>query len=341
MFNEVSKAIAEIEDAMKAERMSGAALDATLGKARTAELDDEPEEARSLLEKALAQNATGDKSEILLQLARMERRLNEKPAAAVTYSEQAIDALRASRNNFQLIAIRLALARYLATTAIEKVPDARTKAETQLKAAEADMRALSYADGEWRMAMIRGNLAQAAGEDKSAIALYRAAIERLERMRSSLSEGQRQDFSDASDVQELYQRIIGLFSKSGNKEEAWQYLERAKARSFVEMLGARRFKTAKTENTPVLAELQQIERRMADLELELSPTNATLLRSAGREPGIVEAELQGCGPFHRSSATVRGTAIAIRASAVAVPTQPCCIAKTHARRRAAHRVWNC
>ncbi len=68
-----------------------------------------------------------------------------------------------------------------------------------------------------------------------AIPQYKAAIELIERERSSLgSEGKRIEFLLEKEI--VYKRLVPLLIEVGQLEEAWQYMERARSRAFVDLL---------------------------------------------------------------------------------------------------------
>ncbi len=287
-FDEMLKSIASYPDVATQKRLRHLRFDAVLGKARVAELNDDPDDARALLLGAI-RNGDGDRTSALLQLARLERALNEKPKAALEYYEQAIEGLRAAKQRDEEVAAHLAVSRYLATKA-SRLPEARTKVEQHLAAVERELPGLNYAEGEWRLHFIRGILAEA-DRPEAAITEYGQAIERLERMRAGLTQQeQRQGLLDNESVGELYTRMVAVLTRMGRSEEAWQYLERGKARSFVEMLQGRRFRTA--EAGPEIAGLRKLEEQLAGLRLQLAPESQAIMRSAGHEPTLVRAELK-------------------------------------------------
>lgn len=82
---------------------------------------------------------------------------------------------------------------------------------------------------------------EATGRKTDALAQYEEAIRIIERQRSTIyTERQRISFFAAK--QELYERVIGLLTGLGRNGEAMEYLERAKSRAFVDLLGSTRLK---------------------------------------------------------------------------------------------------
>jgi len=289
-FDTVLKTYASLTTATLQDRLRSQQEEATMGKANSLALDGDPDGARSMLRKLLETVSKGNRPYVLLALGRLERTLNEKPAAAVAAYEQAIDLLHASLDYPQEMATRLTLARYLAIKAAARVPDARQKAMDQLAACERVAQGMQYADAEWRLDYLYGVLAEA-GKPQAAIDRYRQAVLKLDRLRTGLSQQeQRQSFLDNESVEDLYSRLIALLSHAGLRDEAWQYMERAKARSFLEALQGRRF--AADTSTPAVAQLSDLEKHMTDLRVQLSPGNEEVLRTAGREPAVLKLELR-------------------------------------------------
>ena len=261
-----------------------------MGKARALADEDNPDDARDLLRKALPTATAANRPWFQLELGRLERTLDEKPAAAVEAYEQAVAGFRESRDYAQEIAARLSLARYLAAKAANRVADAVKKARANLDEAQTMARRLSYPDAEWRVAYLNGVLLETGNHAVEALARYRDAVARLDRLRAGLSQPeQRQALVDNEWIEDLHARLTALLTRAGLHDEAWRYLERAKARSFVEALHGRA--TRADAAVPAVAELNAMEKRIFNLRTSLDPQNAALLRGAGRDPGPMKAEL--------------------------------------------------
>jgi len=290
-FDEVVKTIASVSTASTLASLRPLREQALMGKADALALDDDPDGARSVLQQLLLSASIDARPYILLELGRLERTLNEKPEAAVEYYEQAITALRGARDYPQELATRLTLVRYLALKAAGHVAGARQKALDQLAASEALTRGMQYADAEWRLDYLKGVLAEN-DNAKLAIEHYRRAIAKLDELRSGLSQQeQRQTFLDNESVQDLYSRLTALLAHAGLRADAWQYMERAKARGFLEALQGRRFAADTAAAPQAIAELEKLEKRIADVRFQLLPQNEEMLRAAGREPAILKRGL--------------------------------------------------
>ncbi len=113
-----------------------------------------------------------------------------------------------------------------------------------------------------------------------AIPQYKSAIELIERERSSLgSEGKRIEF--LMDKEIVYKRLVPLLIESGQLEEAWQYMERARSRAFVDLLAGSRLHLGSASDTN---RYQAAIQRQAEMEM---------LVQEGGVPREVVAEIHG------------------------------------------------
>lgn len=276
---------AEMDSRRRIDSYYGSAM---LGKAQVAEMDEDPDEARSILEKALS-DPRFDRAQTLAQFARLERDAGEKPARAVDLYLQSLAILEKGRDRTSEFVTRFELAHYLATRAA-KLPNASEQATRELDLVERGVRTANSSGYLWRVAYLRGILSQTAGRGEAALASYRSAIKLLDEMRGNVSgEEQRQAFMDNVTAEDLYRRLVAGLIAGGRNEEAWSYAERSKARVFLEMLQGRRFR----DSGPETAELRAIEEKLSALESQLTGSNAVLLRSSGKIPAVLEAEKRG------------------------------------------------
>jgi CHAT domain-containing protein len=258
---------------------------AVLGKARVAVLDEDPDSARELLQAAMAAMKDGgsyDRSDVLLQMARLER--EERPDEATQFYREAILAMQAGRNSRSETLTHLEAARFLALRG--KLPEA----QIHVDAAASGALAGNFAAAQWRVAFLGGLIAEKQGQDAEAVQHYAIGIRKLEAIRAGLSETEhRQSFADHEAVTELYQRMVGALTRLGRRDEAWQYVERGKARAFVEGLQGRQFREAIPP--AAAAGLRELEKRMLSLRAQLAPANESILRGAGREPAVLQNDL--------------------------------------------------
>jgi CHAT domain-containing protein len=95
-------------------------------------------------------------------------------------------------------------------------------------------------------------------------------------------------------VQELYQRLVEMLTASGESEQAWAFLERDKARSFLESLRGRHFAASGNEAASAASrprQLAQLEQQILTLRLSLSPENESTLRGSGRSTDALHTKL--------------------------------------------------
>jgi len=97
-------------------------------------------------------------------------------------------------------------------------------------------------------------------------------------------------------VQELYRRLIELLTAAGDRNRAWEFLERNKARSFLDTLQGRRFPASPSSVSASsvkqsTTQLDAIEQQIVSSRVSLSPENESTLREAGRQPEVVRANL--------------------------------------------------
>jgi CHAT domain-containing protein len=90
----------------------------------------------------------------------------------------------------------------------------------------------------WLTLYERGLIAEGENQRDAAIELYRRAIEVIERQRSSIhTEASKIGF--VGDKQHVYQRMVAALYAAGRQSEAFDYVERSKARALVDMLASR------------------------------------------------------------------------------------------------------
>jgi CHAT domain-containing protein len=286
LFAAILQEIDAMQEGTAKQRARDAYAQAQLGKARVAALDDDPDTARDIFDKALhprpGQFGRYTRSDVLLQAARLERDAKEKPAEAVRLYMEAIAEYHAQKDLRTEVSARLQLARFLATDAA-RLPGAQENAIEQVRLARIATSSIALADARWRLEFVDGILAQNAGHNDAAIASFRRAIDELDKIRSGLSQGeQRQSFLDDDSAQELYRRLATLLTTAGQRDAAWDYVERDKARTFLESLRGHKFAPAPTaaSSTPEQKELASLEQQILSARVALSPQNEAALRGA-------------------------------------------------------------
>lgn len=294
LFTDLARELDSVKNASIAERLRGVRTSVTLGLARVEEIDANPDEARRLIQAALSRPDSGlttsARADASIQLARLERELGSPAASLKAYAEALTEARR-DRNGWKELTIRLERARYLALLADPSVPDPLAAAEDDLASAAPLAGRLNASDAAWRLSFVRGIVVEARGRADSALTEYHASVAALDATRQRLgSQALRETLVDQEAVQELYRRIVRLSLKGGRLEEAWAYLERGRARSFLETLQGRRVGGA--QPGPAEARLAALEKRILDTRVDLAPEHEGVLRSAGREPMAMRAELR-------------------------------------------------
>jgi CHAT domain-containing protein len=262
-----------------------------IGQARVLELESKRDEAKELLLSLLAGKAGEvrfDRGAVLEQLARLERDAGDVPASA-GYYEQAVAAFSQQREPNRELLEHLEYARDLLTAA-SGVPDSLAKARTHLDAAAQQAAAVNQFQARWRVEYEFGLLAERSGDRVGAIGRYKAAVARLEEVRAGLSQqAGRQSLLDNDIVQDLYAGLTGLLTGAGNSSEAWQSLERSKARSFLELLGGRGMASA--DAAPELKEIHELERQVLNAKVELESEDEPTQTRTMRDRNVLQADL--------------------------------------------------
>jgi CHAT domain-containing protein/tetratricopeptide (TPR) repeat protein len=311
-YAEVLTGIEAIASAQTRNQLGNLYAQAKLGMAAVIERDGDFKAARDLLHKSLdpPQGSLGHftRSTVLLQLAHLEQSANKEPEEAIRLYLEAIAALHREKDLNTEVNARLKLVQFLATSAQSPsngdlaahgtLPESTSvMAREQLALARSASTSIALADANWRIQFLQGILDQNAGDRPAAIRSYSAAIDALDHIRAGLSEKEeRQSFVDSASVQELYRRQIELLTAGGDRDRAWEFLERNKARSFLEMLHGRRFaplpsSAGASAATRSSSELDRLEQQIVSARLALSPENEGTLRDSGRLPEVVRANL--------------------------------------------------
>lgn len=290
------RAIDAVPGAAERNRYAGVYGQAQLLRARAAVLEDDADTAREILQNALEPKAGQfgkyTRSEVLIQAARTERELRERPAEVVRLYLLAIEQYQQSKDLQYETLARLQLIRYLATEG-RSLPGSQQTASDQLSFVRVATGSISLADARWRLEYLQGVLQQNAGQREEAIAEYRRAVSSFESVRAGLPEGDlRQSFLEDDSVQDLYRRLASLQTAAGQRDAAWETLERDKARTFLEVLHGRRFAAKSASDTsPEQNELANLEKDVVTMRVQLAPNNQDVLRSGGQQPEILQARL--------------------------------------------------
>lgn len=290
IFRQSLKVIAGMTAASDKQHFVTLASDAHIGLARAAAMDQDPDTARDLLQDELKLHP--DSSATLLTWARLERDEREDLQKSADLYDRAVFQLHAQGVARNEIVVRLEFARFLASQGAGKVPEAIDKAKSQLQAAASIGDGLGDADSAWQLPYTQGMIAEAEGRSADAIQSYRDAVEKLNGLRSRISdESRRQAFADSKLEQDLFSRLAGLLAGSQSTAEVWKVLEQQKARSFVEML-AGHHGSQQPAPSPEWTEVRSIQDQVVNLRADLTGGAALALRGSGRSPALIEAQLR-------------------------------------------------
>ena len=113
----------------------------------------------------------------------------------------------------------------------------------------------------------RGDVFRALGQNDAATAAYREAIEQVEALRGVI-EGEEIKIGFLGATQQIYESMILLCLDRGSLEEAYNYVERARSRAFLDMLAKR--------SPDLYAALDQPVATLAEVQAQL-PADAVLI----------------------------------------------------------------
>ena len=290
IFRYSLKLVDAVTAASDRQHLDPLASEARIGLARAAEIDQDPDSARDLLQDELKLHPNS--SSTLLTWARLERNEREEFGKAAELYDQAVKQFHAQGVARNEITVRLEYARFLVSDAAGKIPDAIAKAKSQVEAAAPLVGGDEDAENTWQLAYTQGMIAEATGRNADAISSYRHAVEELSAVRSRIAdESQRQAFADSKLEQDLFSRLAGLLAESQSTAEAWKVLEQQKARSFVEMLAGHQG-SQQPASSPEWTEVRNIRDQLVNLRADLTGSALLALRGSGRSPAALEAQLR-------------------------------------------------
>jgi CHAT domain-containing protein len=159
-----------------------------------------------------------------------------------------------------------------------KIAEARTALDNLLS----HKRASEQGDIYWIALFERGRIAEREGKPTEAIEFYRRAIEVIERQRASLTtEATKIGF--VGNKQQVYGRLVALLVAGERAAEAFEIVERSKARALVDMLAVKKDFTARG------ADPENTRRVLAELDRADTEARAMSVASAGAEVGQVRS----------------------------------------------------
>ena len=169
-------------------------------------------------------------------------------------------------------------------------------------------RAPDQGDIYWIALFERGRVAEREGKPAEAIEYYRRAIEVIERQRASLTtESTKIGF--VGNKQQVYGRLVALLIGAGRAAEAFDVVERSKARALVDMLAEKKEFAARgpdpEKTRRILAELDRADAEARTLVAAAQASPEGQVRSLR----AVQVEMQSAAPELASLVTVSTAAL--------------------------------
>ena len=173
---------------------------------------------------------------------------------------------------------------------------------------------LNWTSDLWRAYHLRGNIQEKLGDKEAALAAYEKAISVVEGQRSGLkSTDNRASFLELH--MSVYRDIIRLLIDMGRPEDALRYLERSKARSFLDMLGDRTLGLSSPEEEKILEEQVKLQNEINSLTMTIRGSAAgetrggsenapEMLRDAQRRLSELMIEVKNMKPEFTSLVSV-------------------------------------
>lgn len=182
---------------------------------------------------------------------------------------------------------------------IGNVEEAREGYDTLLKMSAVQWNGELY----WVLLFDRGRLAEADKNPAEAIRLYQQAVEVIERQRATINtEASRIGF--VGNKQQVYERLIALLLQQGRVDDAFDYVERSKARALVDMLASKKDFAggAAADADKARAILARLE--SADAASRLQPPDAEAKDGATRSLALARSEIAQVAPELATLVTV-------------------------------------
>ncbi len=122
-----------------------------------------------------------------------------------------------------------------------------------------------------------GSITWAEGEGEDAIGFLRRGLEDFEEMQPQV----RVEDLLASLIHDrwhaLYETLIEMLAYEGNADDAFAYAERARARAFLRQTGNVRLDRSRVDDPALIAEAEELDRQLTDLERELASARQELV----------------------------------------------------------------
>lgn len=123
-------------------------------------------------------------------------------------------------------------------------------------------------EGIWKSYYGIGRVSEKIGKEKQAEQSYNQAIETIESIRAKLTAKTLKE-SFLEDKIDVYQSMINLLLKMGREDKAYEYLERSKAKSFLDIISTSQINVAQGITPERLERKKRLERRLNKIQQEL------------------------------------------------------------------------
>lgn len=153
-------------------------------------------------------------------------------------------------------------------------------------------------DQQWQLLLRRGILHEQMGQKDSARSCYEQAVNEIEAARSTIAADELRTLYSNNKI-EVYERLILLLlsdanpsSKKRSAELAFDYNEKARARTFLDMLGNRKIKSKNAKDEALLEREQLLRLRINKLAKEINAEEQSASASATQEMRLAQEEHQ-------------------------------------------------
>lgn len=140
---------------------------------------------------------------------------------------------------------------------------------------------VQYDETRWRMHYTRGRLFESLSLPDSAIEAYITAIEVIETIRGNFSIEEYKSLY-LEDKMEVYDHLIRLLMEGGRSDESFHYSERARARTFLDMMGGGRMHIRPDESSELVAMEQKLRQELQSLSRLMRKDDLSITRSINR-----------------------------------------------------------
>ncbi|MBN2125698.1 MAG: CHAT domain-containing protein, partial [Deltaproteobacteria bacterium] len=147
------------------------------------------------------------------------------------------------------------------------------KARKSLESAARNGRALGQSEALWIAHSRLGRICEIQGDPEQALGHYEEAIGYIEAMRGRMTDPNLKAFFMENKLH-VYEWMIRLLRRMHRDPEALHYLERAKARALLDMLGEKAFSSGKARENDLLALERELRQGIQELSMEAAETSA-------------------------------------------------------------------